>query len=234
MSAIHVIVADGQTLLRESISALLDGKNNIVVVAQPDNGHDLEKQILALRPQVVVIGVDLPGLGAFEVIRKVKAACVFIRFLIMAPRLDEDDLRIAIEVGAEGFILKTISSAHFLKAVLSVNRAEPYYEPETLKCLIQMQRANLQREPHKRLLTPRELEVLKMLAEGGSVKEIATSLTLSCKTIEAHKYNLMRKLRLHNRSQLSRYAFETGICKLTMHAERTIDPDDESRESEMQ
>ena len=159
----------------------------------------------------------MPGLSSFEAARQIKRNLTQTKFLFLTKYYDEDYLVEGMEVGASGYVLKDSPAQHLVAAIRDIHRGGSYLSPRMLSQLVDDFRSRMKsttRLPRFATLTTREREVLKLLAEGNSVKEIACDLTLSVKTVEAHKFNLMRKLDIHNKAQLVQYAIQKKIIKI--------------------
>jgi two-component system response regulator NreC len=161
--------------------------------------------------------IGMPGLSSFEATRQIRKNRPETKVLFLTMYDDEDYLVEGMEVGASGYVLKDTPSAQLIGAVRDAHRGGSYLSPRMLSQLVDDFRSRVRssaRIPRYSTLTSREREVLKMLAEGKSVKEIACDLNLSVKTVEAHKFNLMRKLDIHNKAQLVQYAIQKKIIQI--------------------
>jgi two-component system response regulator NreC len=162
--------------------------------------------------------IGMAGLSSFEATRLIRKNHPETRVIFLSMYDDEDYLGECVEMGASGYILKESPSEQLLTAIREVHRGGSYLSPRLLAKLVddfRMQgRGGPVRQPRYGTLTKREREILKMLAEGKSVKEIASEFELSVKTVEAHKFNLMRKLDIHNKAQLVQYAIQKKIIRL--------------------
>jgi len=159
----------------------------------------------------------MTGLSSFEATRQIKKNRAETKILFLTMYDDEDYLVECMQVGAGGYVLKDSPAAQLLGAIREVQRGGSYLSPRMLSQLVDDFRSRVkstQRTPRFATLTTREKEVLKVLAEGNSVKEIAGGLNLSVKTVEAHKFNLMRKLDIHNKAQLVQYAIQKKIIQI--------------------
>ena len=224
MPQIKVLLADDHTLFRQGIDSLLSRDSDIEVVAEVSNGGDAIAKCVELRPDVVLIDISMPGLSSFEAARKIKKARPETRVLFLSMYDDEDYLRQALECGASGYVLKDTASEQLIIAIREVARGGSHLSPRMMARLVDDFRGRVKGEakvPRFGTLTTRERDVLKMLAEGKSVKEIACDFALSTKTIEAHKFNLMRKLDLHNKTQLIHYAIQKKIIRVPNLIEET-------------
>lgn len=217
MAKIRVFVTDDHTLFRQGIKTLIAAEADMEVVGDAPNAGDAVARSVELRPDVVLMDIGMPGLSSFEAARQIKKNRAETRVLFLTMYDDEDYLVECMEVGANGYVLKDSPASQLVAAIRDVYRGGSYLSPRMLAQLVDDFRSRIKsahRLPRFATLTTREKEVLKLLAEGNSVKEIACSLNLSVKTIEAHKFNLMRKLDIHNKAQLVQYAIQKKIIKI--------------------
>jgi two-component system response regulator NreC len=159
----------------------------------------------------------MPGMSSFEAARVIQKGSPNTRVIYLTMYDDEDYLAEAMQSGAAGYVLKDCPSPQLLAAIRDVYQGGSYLSPRMLSQLVHGFRSRAGKEepmPRSATLTPREKEVLKLLAEGSSVKEIAAFLGLSIKTVEAHKFNLMRKLNIHNKAHLVQYAIQKKILHM--------------------
>jgi len=193
MSKIRILLTDDHTLFRQGILNMLEHESDLEVVGEASNGTESVEAVPALRPDVVLMDIGMPGLSGFEATRQIKKLRPETKILFLTMYDDEDYLVECMEVGGS------------------------YLSPKMLSQLVDDFRSRIKsthRQPRFATLTPREKEILKFLAEGQSVKEIAQHLNLSVKTVEAHKFNLMRKLDIHNKAQLVQYAIQKKIIQI--------------------
>lgn len=217
MSKLKIMLADDHTLFRQGIKTLISSESDMEVVAEAANGGDAVDRAGELRPDVVLMDIGMPGLSSFEATRQIKKNRPETKVLFLTMYDDEDYLVEGMEVGASGYVLKDSPAPQLVAAIRDIFRGGSYLSPRMLSQLVDDFRSRIKsatRMPRFATLTTREREVLKLLAEGNSVKEIACDLSLSVKTIEAHKFNLMRKLDIHNKAQLVQYAIQKKIIKL--------------------
>jgi two-component system, NarL family, response regulator NreC len=217
MSKIRVFLTDDHTLFRQGIKTLLAAEPDIEVVGEASNGGEAVAAIAEARPDIILLDISMPGLGAFQAIRQIHKERPETKVLLLTMYDDEDYLAEGMDAGASGYLLKDNPAEHLLIAVREIYRGGTYLSPRMLSHLVEDFRSRVQgSQPMPRFdtLTAREKEVLKLLAEGNSVKEIASDLDLSLKTVETHKFNLMRKLDIHNKAQLVQYAIQKKIIRL--------------------
>ena len=217
MSKIRVLLTDDHTLFRKGIRTLLSREADLEVVGEAENGSQSVEKVAALNADVVLLDIGMPGLSTFEATRQIKKIRPGTKILFLTMYDDEDYLVECMEVGGHGYVLKDSPAPQLLAAIRDVYRGGSYLSPKMLSQLVGDFRSRTKttdRQPRSATLTPREKEILKFLAEGQSVKEIATHLNLSDKTVEAHKFNLMHKLGIHNKAQLIHYAVRHKIIRI--------------------
>ncbi len=217
MSKIRILLADDHTLFRQGVKNLLAPEADLEVIGEAANGGDAIDRATELRPDVVLMDIGMPGFSSFEAARQIRKDRPETKVLFLTMYDDEDYLVEAMEVGGSGYVLKDSPAPQLLGAIRDVHRGGSYLSPRMLSQLVDDFRSRMKsanRMPRFATLTAREKEVLKMLAEGESVKEIACDLNLSVKTVEAHKFNLMRKLDIHNKAQLVQYAIQKKIIQI--------------------
>lgn len=217
MSKIKILLADDHTLFRQGIKTLLASEPDMEVVAEAPDAAAAAEKATELKPDVVLMDISMPGPSSFEVARQIRRNRPDTKVVFLTMYDDEDYLMECMEVGANGYVLKDSPASQLAAAVRDVFRGGSYLSPKMLSQLVADFRSRAKttdRLPRFASLTPREKEILKMLAEGNSVKEVATRLDLSVKTVEAHKFNLMRKLGIHNKAQLVQYAIQKKVIKL--------------------
>jgi two-component system response regulator NreC len=217
MARIRILLADDHTLFRQGVRTLLAAEADMEVVGEASDGTSAADKAGELKPDVVLMDIGMPGPSSFETARQIKRNRPETRVLFLTMYDDEDYLVESMEVGASGYVLKDSPATQQVAAVRDVCRGGSYLSPRMLSQLVDDFRTRVKttdRMPRFATLTPREKEVLKMLAEGNSVKEVACQLNLSVKTVEAHKFNLMRKLDIHNKAQLVQYAIQKKVIKL--------------------
>jgi len=217
MSKIRILLADDHTLFRQGVKTLLATESDMEVVGEASDGAVASEKATELKPDVVLMDIGMPGPSSFEATRQIRRNRPETKVVFLTMYDDEDYLVEGMEVGASGYVLKDSPAPQLVAAVRDVFRGGSYLSPRMLSQLVDDFRTRVKstdRVPRFATLTPREKEVLKMLAEGNSVKEVATQLNLSVKTVEAHKFNLMRKLDIHNKAQLVQYAIQKKVIRL--------------------
>jgi DNA-binding NarL/FixJ family response regulator len=214
------LLVDDHTLFRQGVRRLLESESDFEIVGESPDAGDAVEKARELRPDVVLMDIGMPGLSSFEATRHIKKNRPETKVLYLTMYEDEDYLLQCLEVGAAGYVLKDTPAPQLVSAVRDVYRGGKYLSSQVLGKLVEDFRARVRdtrMQPRMSTLTPREREILKLLAEGNSVKEIAVLLGLSVKTVEAHKFNLMRKLDIHNKAQLVTYAIQKKIIKIPVN-----------------
>jgi len=213
---IRVLICDDHTLFREGLRSLLQNEPGVEVVGEAENGRDAIEKLKQIPADVVLMDISMPHLNGFEATQKIVQTCKNVRVLVLTM-YDEDDLIIrCLEAGASGYVLKDAPAEQLVYAIREARKGGKYLSPSVVnKVVSQYLQTSVRPKDAYDLLSNREREVLKMLAEGLSVKEIAYRLKLSVKTVEAHKYNLMRKLDVHDRTELVKYAIQKRLIRLS-------------------
>ena len=214
MSKIRVLLADDHAVLREGLRTLLSLQENIEVVGEAENGQLAVEMVKQLRPDVVVMDIAMPVMDGLEATRVLKQQQPDARVLILSQHDNREYVFSVLQAGAAGYVLKKSGGAEVITAIQSVFKEGAYLPPgiarEVMDRYIQRPTAETGR-PH---LTEREKEVLRMIAEGQSNKEIAELLCLSVKTVMAHRTNIMEKLDIHSSTELVKYAIRQGLVSV--------------------
>jgi len=209
---IQILIADDHGVLRAGLRTLLNAEPNLEVIAEASNGNDVLRLANELRPDIVLLDISMPGPGGIEVTRRLKEAMPQLRVLILTAHEDESLLREAVQAGAAGYIIKRAVESELINAIHSVWRGDLYVHPAMTRALLkETSLFPASAEPVVESLTPREIEVLRLIAKGYTNGQIAKELDLSVRTVESHRANLMGKLELRSRVELVRYAVEHGL-----------------------
>jgi DNA-binding NarL/FixJ family response regulator len=214
---IRVLLCDDHTLFREGIRAILSSDPSIAIIGEAADGKLAVEEAFRLQPDVVIMDVSMPGLIGYEAIQQILSKPRFSgKILVLTMYEEEEIIRRCLRAGASGYIAKDAPAAQLIEAVRAVNSGGRYLSPRVLKKVVdEYTEEAAPKQTKYDTLSAREREVLKLLAEGRSVKEIASLLNLSVKTAEAHKYNLMRKLDLHDRTDIIKYSL--GMRLITIY-----------------
>jgi DNA-binding NarL/FixJ family response regulator len=218
MSKIRIFLTDDHTLFRQGIRTLLAAEPDMEVVGEAKDAAEAVALSQQLRPDIVLMDIGMAGMSSFEATRLICRERPEVKVIFLSMYDDEDYLAECVDIGANGYILKDSPADQLITAIREVHRGGSYLSPRLLTRLVDdfriQGRGGPARAPRFGTLTKREREILKLLAEGQSVKEIAGSFELSVKTVEAHKFNLMRKLNIHNKAQLVQYAIQKKIIRI--------------------
>jgi DNA-binding NarL/FixJ family response regulator len=221
MSKIRCLLADDHTLVRQGIRRLLESEPDIEVVAEASGAEESVVKARDLRPDLVLMDVGMPGLSSFEAVRQIRKNSLVTRVLFLTMYDDEEYVMECMEAGASGYLLKDAPSQQLVAAVRDIYRGGKYVSAPLLGRMVdlyQSQRSDASPRDRAARLTPRERQILKLLAEGKSAKEVATLLDLSVRTVESHRFNLMRKIGVHNKVELLTYALREKIIKIPIHS----------------
>lgn len=214
MPKIRVLVVDDHTIVRDGICALLRIAGDMEVVGEAANGREALEMVRKFMPDVMLIDIAMPNMNGLEATRRIRKEFPGVKILVLTQYDDKEHIFWAIEAGASGFLSKIAAASELVSGIRSVHRGDSFLSPSAAKFLVEDYHleANLRKEqdPYKQL-TDREREILKLLAEGCTTREIADMLVISVKTVGGHKTNLMSKLDIHNRTDLVKYALRKGI-----------------------
>lgn len=207
-----VLIADDHTLVRTGLRALLLSEPTLQLVGEATGGYEAIKMVADLRPDVLVLDLSMPDLDGIAVTRQLKPSYPDLKILILTLHEDEALLREAIKSGASGYILKRAAEAELISAIQIVMRGDMYVDPSMLRSLIE-EKPSPTNARHESVepLTPRETEVLKLIVQGYTNRQVGEELNISIRTVEGHRANLSGKLGLRSRVELVRYAREHGL-----------------------
>ena len=208
---IRCVVADDHTLLRLGVRRLLEEAPDFTVVGEGSDASEALKLVLQYRPDLLLLDISMPGMSSFEAARLIEEHCAGTRIVYLTMHEDQEYMLQALRSGASGYLLKDTPAANLLQSLREIHRGGRQLSPRLQNKLPADRNSNITLKGEKTTLTPREREVMKLLAEGCSVREAASRLGVSIKTVEAHKFNLMRKLDIHNKAQLVTAAIRKKI-----------------------
>ena len=212
---IRILLVDDHAILRSGLSALLELESDMEVVGEVGTGEEAIERVRALEPGVVVMDLDMPGMGGLEATRQIAALGLGTRVLVLTSHSEAEYLLAVLEAGGSGYVQKTKADEDLIAAIRVVARDEVFLYPSAAKLLLQGFRGKGSRgeeDPLERL-TEREREVLGFTAEGFSSAEIGKKLFISPKTVDTYRSRIMEKLGLHHRSELVRFALQQGLLK---------------------
>src|SRR5262245_2524960 len=212
---IRVLICDDHTLFREGIKAILSQEPSIEIVGEATDGREAVTRAQRLNPDVILMDISMPDLTGFEATRRIHQSNRKARILILTMYEEEETIARCLNAGASGYVLKDTPRSHLIHAIDVVYRGGQYLSSRALKKVVTryVKGAEVASTGYDRLST-REREILKLLADGLALKDIAHRLALSVKTVDAHKTNLMRKLDLHDRAALIKYAIEQRVIRV--------------------
>lgn len=210
---IRVLIADDHTLIRDGLRALLATAGDIEVVAEAADGREAVERARAVDPDVVLIDIAMPGLGGLEAVPLLKREVPNARILILTQYEQADYVRRFLRLGVAGYVLKKAAGGELISAIRAVHRGGLVLDPAIAREATADAAASAPEGSGDSYdsLTERERQVLKLVAEGRSNKEVASFLDVSVKTAMTHREHLMQKLNLHDRTELTRYALRRGI-----------------------
>ena len=198
---------------------LLEEEPDIAVVGEAENGRVAVALSQKLKPDIVIMDISMPILNGIEATRIIKNSALSTKVIILSMYLDQEYVYNALDAGATGFLVKKTAAEDLLRAVREVNNGRAFFSPEVSKSVVDAYRDASKAagmEPtstSSKVLTSREREILQLIAEGYTSKEIAKQLYISLKTVETHRQNIMQKLDIHNIAGLTRYAIEKGLVR---------------------
>jgi DNA-binding NarL/FixJ family response regulator len=207
--SLRIVIADDHGVVRSGLKLLLDRQSDIDVVAEAKDGIEALETVIAEKPDVVILDVAMPRMTGLQATHEIKKQAPDTQVLILSMHDDERYLYEALRAGASGYVLKSAAGEDLLDAVRAAARGEPFLTPSAQQTLI---RDFLARGEQPEL-TPREQEVVKLIAEAHTNKEIASILHLSEKTVQSHRANVLQKLGMRDRVELVRYAIRHGLVE---------------------
>jgi DNA-binding NarL/FixJ family response regulator len=219
MKPIHVLLADDHNLVRAGIRSLLQNDPEIQVVAEAENGRQVRDLVKTHNPDIVLMDIAMPELNGLDATAQLVQEFPNLRIIVLSMHSTEGYVLKALRAGASGYLLKGAATPELLLAIKSVARGETYLSSAVSKYVVEAYRRSPSDRTYNSIkpdradtdLTPRQRQVLQLIAEGHSTKEIAEKLNISVKTAKTHRAELMRRLDLHDVAGLTRYALATGV-----------------------
>lgn len=214
MRNIRVLLADDHKLIRRGLRLVVEQEPGVVVVGEADDGREAVEKAAALKPDVIVMDIGMPNLNGIEACFQITQTNAAISVVMLSMHADESYVLRALKAGARAYLLKDSAETDLVRALHSVVEGKSFFSPAVSKVLLEDYVRKLQRsgaEDSFDLLTPREREILQLVAEGKSNKDVANLLNLSVYTVETHRANIMQKLSLKSVPELILYAVRKGI-----------------------
>lgn len=216
MNAFRILIADDHEVVRRGIRTLLEGHPGWEIIGEAKDGREAVERAKELRPDLVLLDIGMPKLNGLDALRQIVGTCPLTRVLVLTMHDSEQVVRDILAVGARGFLLKSDAGHDLVTAVEALQRHRTFFTSKVAELVL-----DGYLNPHRKIeppsnnrLTPREREVVQLLAEGKTSKEVAVALNLSVKTAETHRTNIMRKLDLHSVADLTLYAVRNGIVQV--------------------
>jgi two-component system, NarL family, response regulator NreC len=212
---IRCLIADDHVLVRQGIRRLLQDERDVEIVGEAGDAAEALKGVIELRPDIVLMDIGMPGFSSFDATRVIQTDYPQTRVIFLTMHESQEYVMQGLQAGAAGYLLKDTPADKLASVLRDVHRGGKFVSPEVLGGLLNNGKFGQERpRPSRTSLTPRETEIMKLLAEGNTVRKIAGMLGLSLKTVEAHKFNLMRKLDIHNKAELVHCAIRKKIVKM--------------------
>lgn len=214
---ISVVIADDHHVVREGIALVLEQEGDIKVVGQASNGEEAVTMIMQLSPDVAILDISMPKLNGIQTAQKLIRDGFKGKILMLTQYDKEEYVREAIQTGASGYLLKDSIKDDVITAIRKIISGETFFSPSISKLLVDEYFQQLKRKTSSKSipdLTPRETEVLQLIAEGYSTKQIADKLYLSARTVDFHRANISQKLGVHDIAGLTKYAIRHGLVKI--------------------
>jgi two-component system response regulator NreC len=211
----RILICDDHTLFVEGMKAMLRHEPSLEIVGEARDGRKAVELVKELKPDVLLMDISMPDMNGFDATRRVHEFDPAVKVLILTMHDDEELVARCLQAGAAGYLIKDAPAAQLLYAIETVCKGQRYLSPGVLKTVVDgyIKDGGRPQTSYDRL-SPREREVLQLLAEGFSVKQVAVRLNLSVKTVDAHKTNLMKKIDVHDRAELIRYAIQRKLIAI--------------------
>lgn len=216
MKKIQVLLVDDHTIVRNGLRSILENTDEVEVIGEAATGEEALEKIPLLKPQIILVDISMPGISGIELVRKVVKQWTNIRPIILSMHNDDAYILKSVEAGTYGYLLKDATRDEILAALHTVKNGDKHFSPSVAAViangyLSQIQRVEKASESRKTLLSKKEKEVLRLLVEGKSSRQIADQLGLSVRTVDNHRANMMRRLQVHNAAELVKLALEEKL-----------------------
>ena len=214
MEKIRIVLAEDHTIVRKGLRSLLEQLPGIEVIAEAADGREAVTAAGTLKPDVLLMDFSMPGLNGLEATRQVKQRVPGTRVLILTRHANKEYVEAILRAGASGYLIKKSAVDELILAIQAVHRGDFYIDSSVSKIVVNGYLSRLPDQAQEVKITPRQREVLQLIAEGRSNREIASTLYISVKTVDNHRANLMQKLELNSTADLIQYAIRNGIISL--------------------
>jgi DNA-binding NarL/FixJ family response regulator len=216
MDKIRVLLADDHTIVRKGLRALLEDQAGLEVVAEAEDGREAVRLTEQLRPDVVLMDFSMPGLNGLEATRQIVERVPGVRVLVLTRHSNQEYVDRILKAGAAGYLVKRSAPEEVVRAIRAVQRGDAYLDPSVSSTILRgyLEKPGPPGDERYDRLTPRQREVLQLIAEGRANREIAAMLHLSVKTVENHRAALLETLELHSTAELTQFAIRMGIINL--------------------
>jgi DNA-binding NarL/FixJ family response regulator len=211
---IKVLLVDDHAIMRDGIKALLSLNSDITIVGEASDGKEAIEKMAEMKPDVIIMDIAMPGMDGLEATRRIKKQWPGVKVLVLTQYDNREYILTAIKAGAAGYVPKRALGSELVTAVRSVYKGDSFLHPSAATALVEDYRQQVKGAEPYDALTPREREILKLIAEGHTSREIAENLYISLKTVTGHRTRLMEKLDLHNRTELFKFAVRKGLVTL--------------------
>jgi DNA-binding NarL/FixJ family response regulator len=211
----RILLADDHALVRRGLRLILDAEPDLMVVAEAANGAEAVASASEAEVDLAILDIAMPRMTGIQAAREISRRAPGIRILMLSMYDNEQYLFESLKAGASGYVLKSVADRDLLEACRAAVRGEPFLYPGAVTALIRdyLQRDRQGEHLPESILTPREEEIVKLIAEGQSSKEIAATLIISVKTVERHRANILQKLGMRDRLELAKYAIRAGLVE---------------------
>jgi len=215
---IRILLADDHSLVREGLRMILESGQDIQVVGEAEGGRTAVDLATDLKPDLVIMDISMKDLNGIEATRQIRMSCPATRVIGLSMHTDDRNVLRMIEAGASGYLLKSSAAEELVRAVHAVANGHDYLSPDIAGVLVEgyVHRLSPSDSPAYAALSLREREVLQLLAEGMTSKEIASRLRISTATVETHRRNVMRKLNIHSIAELTKFAIRQGLTSVDL------------------
>ena len=217
MSSIDVVLVDDHQVVRKGLKSIIEAELDLAVVGEASDGRKAVDLVARKQPNVVVMDISMPRLNGFEATRRIVESQTDVRVLMLTVHDDKEYIFRSLEAGASGYLIKKTAPEKLIEAIHTVNGGGAYLGSSITEEVVEKFREDTDRSGDREdfeLLTSREKEILQLIAEGNSTKEIANMLYISTNTVSTHRKNVMEKLDLHNVAQLTQYAISKGLIEV--------------------